>query len=108
MPELYDYLAAYGLAEGTIIAGYQLHLINPEEHTVRRWKEYSYSGELDFMPLANADRNALYAHMHMLTGQRKVVYGTRDPYDCTFGISNIYYDDSNGLVRMILDGHAVK
>jgi hypothetical protein len=108
VPDISDYLAAFGLTSGTIITGYQLQVFNAIEHSIRRYKEYGYSGELEFRPLAGANFQKLHQHFTSLINQTKEIRGSWDLYTCTLAITDIKQGPSTGDVLMILNGHALK
>ena len=106
MPELYKYLAAFGLTEGALISGYQLHLIDPQETTIVRNRQYQYSATLDFYPTTAANQVQLFNHFTELINQHLTVYGTRYPYDCILGINSITVDPDTRMIRMTMVGHS--
>ena len=108
MPELYHYLNAFGLTEGAMIGGYQLHLVDPRESTILRYKEYQYDGALDFTPMTGASEANLLSHFTSLINTTHSVRGTRDYYDCTFTVKSIIADPHSGVIRMTFHGHAEK
>jgi len=108
MPELHNYLTAFGLTDGTVIAGYRLHLHDAYEETVVRYREYRYHGVLDFYPGTDANIQSLYDYFTHLINLTIQIYGKRDPYDCTLSINTITIDPHTAVVRMILLGAAHK
>ena len=108
MPELYKFLAAFGLVNQAIINGYQLHVYDEKEITVSRYHEYHYSATLDLQPTSTANQDQLFSHFTDLINKSLVVYGTRDPYDCTMSITSIVIDPRDGNIQMTMKGRSVK
>ena len=107
MPEAADFLAGFGLIQGTEIAGYRLDHVDSTHVAIKRYQEYRYDITLEFTNLGSGNYNGLVSGVRSLISGERIIYGIRNPYRCVID-SNMDIQNMNKTVGFHLVGHSYR
>lgn len=106
MPDPDVFLEAFGLSEGTEIAGYRIIHVDAIHHSVVRWKEYSYHFVLTFEAEGRGARQStLESELRRIARQKLRVKATRNYYECTLD-PNLEIENTVHGLEVTMTGHA--
>ncbi len=110
MPDLGQFLSAFGLTVGNTIGGYVITGVTGSEQSITRYREYSYRIIVRLSHIGISDTSQFLPQFNSLIGQRLNVKAIRNYYLCT--IDPINSDDiamdNAGHLSIFLTGHATR
>jgi len=110
MPDASEFLAGFGLIQGTQFDGYILASATSTHESIKRYQEYKYSITLTFKNLGNGTYNNLYLALYQNISQEHIIYGIRNPYRCIIDVpqSGNIFEEDDGTITFHLTGHSYR
>jgi hypothetical protein len=110
MPEAAEFLAGFGLIQGTQFDGYTLSSSTSTHDAVKRYHEYYYGITLVFRNTGSGTYDNLFNAVSDNISQTHTIYGIRNPYRCI--IDTPKYGDiieaRDGTITFKLTGHSYR
>jgi hypothetical protein len=110
MPVASEFLAGFGLIQGSQFDGYILTSATSTHESIKRYQEYRYSIKLVFKNIRFGTYDKLYTELYKTISQKPIIYGVRNPYRCIIDdpqYGNIT-EDHDGTITFHLIGHSYR
>lgn len=109
MPDAAQFLAGFGLIQGTRLGDFVLYSATSTHESIKRYQEYKYSITLSFNNTGSGIYENLYHDVMNIISQQPIIYGIRNAYSCSIETpqyGNIVGD--NNVITFYLVGHSYR